>query len=171
MTMRTTRPAPAPLRSKRGFTLIELMIALAVLGILTAIALPSFLDSIRKSRRSEAFAALSGVQQAQERWRTNNSAYASNTQLTLPVVPANAGDPVGLGLSAGTPGGYYGIAVDAANDTSYTVTATGATGTTQANDGSCVRLRMRSTGGNIFYGSAAASGSFDESAGNRCWAR
>lgn len=170
--MRTNRPALVPRRHcERGFTLIELLIALAVLGILTAIALPSFNESIRKSRRSEAIAALSGVQQAQERWRTNNSAYASNTQLTLPVVPATAGDPVGLGLSAGTPGGYYGIAIDAADATSYSVTATASTGTTQANDGNCVRLRVRGAGGNIFYGSADASGSFDESAGNRCWAK
>ncbi len=158
--MRTTRPAPVPRRRlEPGFTLMELMIALAVLGILTAIALPSFNDSIRKSRRSEAFAALSGVQQAQERWRTNNSSYTTDMS------------SAGVNQPSITVGGYYGIAVDAADATSYSVTATGSTGTTQANDGNCVRLRMRSAGGNIFYGSAAASGSFDETAGNPCWAK
>ncbi|MBK7458565.1 MAG: prepilin-type N-terminal cleavage/methylation domain-containing protein [Betaproteobacteria bacterium] len=52
-----------------GFTLVELMIAVVIVALLASIALPSFMDSIRKSRRSEAFAALSAVQQAQERWR------------------------------------------------------------------------------------------------------
>jgi type IV pilus assembly protein PilE len=158
--MQAPCPVPAPSRRlERGFTLIELLIALVVLGILTAIALPSFNESFRKSRRSEAFAALSGVQQAQERWRTNHSSYTTDMSST------------GINLPTTTSGGYYGIAVDAADPVSYSVTATGAAGTTQANDGNCVRLRMRSAGGNIFYGSAAATGTFDEAAGNRCWAK
>ena len=94
--MKTATGAP---EATRGFTLIELMIAVAVVSILVAVALPTFNDAIRKGRRSEAFAALSQVQQAQERWRSNNANYASNTQLTLPITPATAGDPVGLGLS------------------------------------------------------------------------
>ena len=56
-----------------GFTIVELTIALVVVGVLASIALPSFMDAIRKSRRSDAFAALSAVQQAQERWRGNNA--------------------------------------------------------------------------------------------------
>ena len=60
-------PAPTPLlRAGGGYTLIEVMIALAIIAILASVAMPSFFDSIRKSRRSEAVAALSAVQQAQE---------------------------------------------------------------------------------------------------------
>jgi type IV pilus assembly protein PilE len=149
----------------RGFTLIELMIVVALIGILAALALPSFLDSIRKGRRSDAYAALSAVQQAQERWRSNKGEY------TTALTAAPTDDPPGLNLSATSAKGYYTIAVDAAGATGYTVTATAVSGTTQASDGNCSRLRVRVDRGNIVYGSAGGGGSFDEAIGNRCWAQ
>lgn len=148
-----------------GFTLVELLIAVVVVGILAAVALPSFVDSVRKSRRTDAFAALSAVQQAQERWRSNRAAYASS------LTAAATDDPPGLGLPGASAKGYYTLAISDATATGYTVTATANEGTSQAGDGNCRRLRVRVAGGNIFYGSAGASGDFDESAGNRCWAR
>lgn len=156
------RPRP---RGISGFTLIEVIIALVVVGILVAIALPSFLDSVRKGRRTEAFAALNSVQQGQERHRSNRSAY------TALLTEAPTANPPGLGLAATTPGGYYGISLSNATATGYEVTATAASGTSQANDGNCVRLRVRMDGGNLFYGSAAASGAFNEAANNLCWKR
>jgi len=150
-----------------GFTLIEVMVVVAVVGILAAIALPSFLDSIRKSRRSDAFAALSALQQAQERWRSNKSTYAANGQLTLDP----SADPPGLGLRATSSKGYYAISIDAPSGTGYTATASAVNGTSQAGDGTCQRLSVRIDRGNIHYGSAAAEGDFDEAATNRCWAR
>ncbi|WP_425257872.1 type IV pilin protein [Rubrivivax sp. RP6-9] len=146
-----------PSSSDHGFTLIELLIALVVLAVLAAVALPAFNESIRKSRRSEAAAAITGVQQAQERWRSNNTSYAASVAaLSLPTTSS---------------GGYYTISVDSATTTGYNVVATAVAGKSQAEDGDCVRLRVRSVGGSLVYGSAAASGSFDESAGNRCWSR
>lgn len=159
---------PHPRRHKGaagGFTLIELLIAIVVVGVLAMVALPSFMDSIRKGRRSEAFTALSQVQQAQERWRGNNAGYAAS------VGNGPTDTPPGLGLPTTTPGGYYTLTIDAAGATGFTVTAAGASGTSQAQDGNCTRLRVRMAGGNIFYGSAAASGSFDEGSANRCWSR
>ena len=165
--MNTLRPV-----RQAGFTLIELMIAVVVVAVLAAIALPSFMDSIRKSRRSDAFTALAAVQHAQERWRGNNANYANNTQLTLPWAAAVTGDPTGLGLSASASAGYYAIAIANDSATGYTVTATAVSGKSQVADGDCARLRVRATGGNIVYGAAPASGdTFDESSGNRCWAR
>lgn len=143
-----------------GFTVIEVLVALVVVGVLTALALPSFLESIRKGRRAEAFASLASVQQAQERWRSNHSTYSADLSSS------------GLKVASTTPGGYYTISIDGTpTATDYAALATAVASTSQAADGNCVRLRVRSAGGNLFYGSAAASGAFDESTSNRCWAR
>jgi type IV pilus assembly protein PilE len=161
-TIRASRQSASP---QRGFTLVEALVTVAVIGILAAVALPSFLDSIRKSHRSDAFAALAAVQQAQERWRGNHSAYTTS----LTAGPADV--PPGLGLRDTSSKGYYTISIDAAGATGYTATATAVSGTSQAGDGNCQRLRVRVLDGNLFYGAAAASGDFDESATNRCWVR
>lgn len=148
-----------------GFTLIEALIAVAVLAILTSIALPTFLDSIRKGRRADAVAALAAVQQAQERWRSNRSAYTTSLTAAPDAIPP------GLGLPATSAKGYYAITVDAADQTGFTTTAAAVAGTSQAADGNCTRLRIRVDGGNVFYGAAAGAGDFDESPSNPCWAR
>ena len=157
--------------SRRGFTLIELMIAVAVVGILMAIAYPSFLDQVRKSRRADAVAALTAVQQAQERWRANSPGYADNSRLSAAPNPANPAS-AGLGLSADTSNGYYTLRIDASDNAGYTATAAAVEGKSQFNDGNCVQLRVRAAGGNIFFGSAPAGGdTFNESSDNRCWVR
>lgn len=58
-----------------GFTLIELMIVVAIIGILSAIAYPSFQDSIYKGRRAEGRTALMDLLQQQERYATQNGRY------------------------------------------------------------------------------------------------
>ncbi|MFI3186333.1 MAG: prepilin-type N-terminal cleavage/methylation domain-containing protein, partial [Methylococcaceae bacterium] len=54
-------------QSQAGFTLIELMVTVAIVGILAAIAYPSYQDSVRKSRRADASGALLGLANAMER--------------------------------------------------------------------------------------------------------
>lgn len=61
---------------KNGFTLIELMITIAIIAVLAAVALPSYQGSVKKSRRSDAQAALAGFANAMERhFTTNNNSY------------------------------------------------------------------------------------------------
>lgn len=62
-------------RGARGFTLIELMITVAIIGILAGIAYPAYTDSVRKGRRAEGRAALSNLLQQQERYLTQTGCY------------------------------------------------------------------------------------------------
>ena len=72
---------------RQGFTLIELMIVVAVVALLAAVALPSSQSYIRKSRRADAFIALSNVQMAQERWRASHLTYGTLTDLGMTASP------------------------------------------------------------------------------------
>jgi type IV pilus assembly protein PilE len=65
-----------------GFTLIELMIVLAIVAILAAIAYPSYNRFITKSARDEARSSLQQIELLQERWRQNNGGFATNAQLS-----------------------------------------------------------------------------------------
>jgi type IV pilus assembly protein PilE len=89
-----------------GFTLIELVTTVAIIAILAAIALPSYENQMRKSRRSDAVRALGELQLRQERFRASNPSFG-----TL----ANIG-----GMSDTS---YYTFAVTANSATGYTLTA------------------------------------------------
>ncbi len=61
--------------NRDGFTLIELMVAIAIVGILAGIAYPSYLESVRKSKRAEGRAALMELMQQEERYYTLSNSY------------------------------------------------------------------------------------------------
>jgi type IV pilus assembly protein PilE len=147
----------------RGFTIVELMITVVVIAVLAALAYPSFLGAIRKSRRSDAVAALTQVQQAQERWRNNKAAYAGNALLTT-AAPNGLGQP-----SAVSPSGYYDIAISGESASTYTLSATAKTGKTQAEDAGCQVMSVSLNGGNLTYSAAASGTPTSDPAG--CWAR
>lgn len=67
-------------QKKSGFTLIEILIVVAIVAILATIALPSYQNAIRQSRRSEAIATLLEIRLKEERWRANNTEYFSLTK-------------------------------------------------------------------------------------------
>jgi len=105
----------------KGFTLIELMIVVAILGILAAIAIPAYSDYVIQARRAEAKDAILSIQLAQEKWRANNNSYGSLTDLGFadPFVTDN-----------------YSTAVTGTSPTAYTITAT-ATGSQASKDSAC----------------------------------
>ena len=106
------------IRIARGFTLIELMITVAVIGILVALAFPSYQSSIRKSRRTDAKTALLDMASRQERFFTTNNVYT--------VAPANLGYSGTFPVAVPSASTFnYGITVSAisSTNTSYTLTA------------------------------------------------
>ena len=81
-------PAPAPQRRQAGFTLIEVMIVVVIIGVIAAIAYPSYQDSVRKSRRSDAKAALSDAAARLENFYQSNKSY---TRVITDLGYSNAG--------------------------------------------------------------------------------
>ena len=118
-----------PLR-RRGFTLIELMIAVALVAILAAVALPSYTEYIKRSSRGAAQSELVELAAVQEKIFLNSNAYASS------VTTAYSGSSTGgLGVTTGRSRDTrysFGTTVDGA---SFTLTATPESGSTQAGDG------------------------------------
>lgn len=72
-----------------GFTLIELMIAMAIVAILAAIAIPTYRDSVRKSRRSEAQAYLMAVASRQQQFLVDTRTYANALATVAVPIPVN----------------------------------------------------------------------------------
>ena len=116
-----------------GFTLLELMIVVVIIGILLGIALPSYQSYVLKSNRTEARAALLDIAARQERYAAQNNKYAF-----LP----------GLGASRTTPNNKYtmfiGRCAGGSIDSCYVITAT-ANGA-QAKDTDCLTITYDSFG-------------------------
>ncbi len=107
-----------------GFTLLELMIVMTVVGIIAATAVPSYLDSVRKARRTRAMESLEQLALYQAKWRANNTTFASNANFT--TSPGYPRYP--------TTGDYYTTSITANSTSTYTARATPVAGTDQTSD-------------------------------------
>lgn len=101
-------------RHGTGFTLIELLVVVTLIGVLAAIAIPSYQEYGRKARRADAKRALMALQLQQEKWRASNIGYAQ----TL-------GPPLSfLNWTTTSVDGHYRLAITRAIATAYNMTAT-----------------------------------------------
>ena len=111
------------MRSFPGFTLIELMIAVVVLGLLAVIAFPSYRDHVIKAKRAEGRTALLKAAQLQERYFSDQNAYASTAQLKTAMAVTSAS--IYSGENPSNDKGNYAITVAVPNPPlSFTLTAT-----------------------------------------------
>jgi len=101
----------------KGFTLIELMIAVAIIGILAGIALPSYREYVRRGDRASARAVLLEAQQFMERFYAVNDAYNADKAGTAVALPVRL-------RTAPVEAPKYNVAISASAANSYTLTAT-----------------------------------------------
>lgn len=154
--MQLPRPL-RPIRPLPGFTLIELMITVAIVAVLGALAYPSFMAAVYKSRRAEAVEMMTKIQQAQERIRAKSPAYTTdlakllnNSALTEAYImtPANR-----YKVTVSVPSGDA-----AASEYSITAEASGS----QTADTGCSTMTLKMKSAQLEYGPTG---------NERCWAK
>jgi type IV pilus assembly protein PilE len=120
----------------RGFTITEVLTALVVIAVLSAIAIPMWHTHLLRVRRAEARDALLALQAAQDRYFGRHARYATAAQLTLR-------SPDGLDLAATTPHGLYALTLATAPDgLGYVATARALENAGQAADERCATFSI-----------------------------
>lgn len=145
------------MKNQKGFTLIEVMIVVVIVAILAAVAIPSYQDSIRKTRRADAKEALTRIAALQERYFFTRNSYGTLAQLGLV--------PDGVLILQSNDGHYNvalvgGVMCDGSPCYRVTATATGA----QLNDTRCHQLSINHVGQKTANATDTSVNTTDE-----CW--
>lgn len=124
---------------QRGITYLEILVAVVVVGLLSAVAIPSYMTAVRKNNRTDAFSALAKIAAGQELFYNNQAAPRSYTD-----------DFDELGLGTVSNGGHYDLSVVACAGSTlaecYVATATANSGSTQYKDTGCTTLTLDTRG-------------------------
>jgi type IV pilus assembly protein PilE len=129
-----------------GFSLVELCVVLAVVGVLASIAWPSMHSQLQRGRRADAVAALTRVQLAQESYRANNGLYATQLQGLRGASSARSGE------------GWYDIELFGDGAGRYEARAVARAGTAVASDTACAIMSLQVRDGLAEFAPSA-----------RCW--
>ena len=147
-----------PPKKLAGFSLIEVLIAIAIVGILGSIAMPSYREYVQRTQRANARNTLIQTAQWMERAATATGTY--------PLSTAPSQIPAGLLI---VEGGQYTVAVTSTNGTTYTITATRKAGSGQAAD-KCGDFVLNQANSRTVINFAASLGTAAAAAAS-CWNR
>ena len=142
-------------RQRRGFSLIELMVAVGIAAVLAAAAIPSWRAHVRRVHRTEAIRALLALAAAQERHHLRHGRYASALGGTDDAAAER------LPVATTADGGRYRLAIEAGDELTFTARATASGG--QAEDTQCAVLSIDETG------ERRAEDAAGRRSDSRCW--
>jgi type IV pilus assembly protein PilE len=144
-----------------GYTLIELVVVVALVGIVAMLAVPSYRDYVLRAHRTEARAALLSLASAQEEFYLQCNTYTS----VLEASGATSCAPARMAFPVVTETGRYQVRVTAADSVSWSASAIATAGSPQYEDGACRVLRLNAEG---IRASSAADGRATDTT---CWSR
>ena len=130
-------------QQEAGFTLVEVLVVVAIIAILTLVAYPAYQDQMQKTRRSDAKIALTELANREEKFLADNARYTA----TITGTP-------GLGYTTSvSPDKYYSLAIATPSNTEFTATATPVATGPQAGDQKCTSFAINHRGEKTFTGS------------------
>jgi len=143
-------------RNQIGFSIIELMVAVAILGILAAIAIPNYSKYLERSRRVDAQTILLKVAAEQEKYYLENNTYGTTAQIAAGIKTSTT--------TINSPNNYYSIVIASKTATQdFTATASVISTGAQAGDSDCAKFSIDQAGTRTAKTSANADNT------TKCW--